>query len=244
MIQFNLLPDVKLEFVKARKAKHMVMSISVIVSIVAIFILLISFFFVNGVQKKSIRDLNGDIAKYTTKVKNTPNLNKILTIQNQINSLPNLEAQKPATQFLFKYLAQITPNPVTISQLSLSLSTNALAISGEAPTLAIVDQFVDTLKFSTYTIGNSTHTTDAFSNVVLLSFGLPAPNSGAISAGYTIDANFDPVIFNTDDGATVNVPNITSTRSETDQPPPLFDQPPISQSTQTTTQSMQSNTSP
>ena len=95
MIQFNLLPDVKLEFIKTRKAKRIVTSISTIAAAAAVFILLIAVFFVYGVQKKSIRDLNSDITKYTAQINQTPNLNKVLTIQNQLNSLPPLKAKNP-----------------------------------------------------------------------------------------------------------------------------------------------------
>jgi Tfp pilus assembly protein PilN len=227
MIQFNLLPDVKLEFIKTRKAKRIVTSISTIAAAAAVFILLIAVFFVYGVQKKSIRDLNSDITKYTAQINQAPDLNKILTIQNQLNSLPRLESQKPATQRLFTYLTQLTPNTATISQLSLSFSADSISLTGQADSLATVDQFVDTLKFTTYTLGSSTQTSPAFSNVVLTSFGIG--NTGQNTEdSYVISTNFSPTIFNANENVTVKVPDIISTRSETDQPTALFKQAPSS----------------
>jgi hypothetical protein len=240
MIQFNLLPDVKLEFVKARKNKHTVMSVSLIVALAALFILLIAVFFVYAVQKKSIRDLNSDITRYTSQIKNTPDLNKILTIQNQLNSLPRLETQKPAVGRLFSYITQLTPNAATISTLTLNFSTSGLTIAGEADSVATINQFVDTLKFTTYNIGTSSQTNDAFSNVVLTSYSLPNVTSGqtaANKASYDISASFSPTIFNASSQVTANVPNIISTRSETEQPLQLFNAPP------TTTPTTQTNPS-
>ena len=75
-------------------------------------------------------------------------------------------------QRLFTYLTQLTPNTATISQLSLSFSADSISLTGQADSLATVDQFVDTLKFTTYSLGSSTQTSPAFSNVVLTSFGI------------------------------------------------------------------------
>jgi len=227
MIQFNLLPDVKLEFIKTRKAKRIVTSISTIAAAAAVFILLIAVFFVYGVQKKSIRELNSDITKYTAQINQTPDLNKVLTIQNQLNSLPSLESQKPATQRLFTYLTQLTPNAATISQLSLDFSGHTVIITGQADSIATIDQFVDTLKFTTYSLGSSSQTSPAFSNVVLTSYGISTTTQNA-GVFYAISTDFAPTIFNASDKVTVDVPNIISTRSETDQPTALFKQAPSS----------------
>jgi len=43
MVQFNLLPDIKLEFVKARQLNHTIRVVALIVSAVAVAIALIAF---------------------------------------------------------------------------------------------------------------------------------------------------------------------------------------------------------
>ena len=97
MIQFNLLPDVKLEFIKTRRTKHMVSLICTTVIVVSLVVLVGLFSVVNILQHKRINDLNAHIAKDTTTLKAVPDLNKILTIQNQLSSLTNLHEQSPAT---------------------------------------------------------------------------------------------------------------------------------------------------
>ncbi|HUB93651.1 MAG TPA: hypothetical protein VMB52_04060, partial [Verrucomicrobiae bacterium] len=61
MVQFNLLPDIKIQYLKARKEKHMVMLASTIVIIACVVILAILISVVFGLQKKSISDLTNNI---------------------------------------------------------------------------------------------------------------------------------------------------------------------------------------
>jgi len=51
MIQFNLLPAVKLEYVKAQRTKHLLILISAVSSAVALLVLTLSIISVDVVQK-------------------------------------------------------------------------------------------------------------------------------------------------------------------------------------------------
>lgn len=201
MVQFNLLPDVKLEYVKTQRTKHLLTLVSFVVSIASIALLLLSFVTVDVVQKKSLHDLNGDISKYSTQLKNIPDLDKILTVQNQLGTLTSLHDQKPVTSRLFGYISQVTPAQASLNKLTLDFTTNTLTLGGTAPALDVVSTYTDTLKATTYTTDASGAKTHAFSNVVLSSFG--RDDTGAT---FTITANFDPAIFNTNNNVTLTVP--------------------------------------
>ncbi len=95
MVQFNLLPDVKLEYVKTQRTKRLLTLISIVVSIVGLAVLFLSFVTVNVVQKKSLNDLSSDITKYSSQLKNVKDLDKILTVQNQLSTLKGLHDQEP-----------------------------------------------------------------------------------------------------------------------------------------------------
>lgn len=235
MIQFNLLPDVKLEYIKSRRSKHTILVISLIVGGVSLGILILLFIYVGGIQKKSISDLTKDIKQKSTKLETTPDLDKILTIQNQVASLncadkasPNpekcLHDQKPVTSRLFTYLPQLSPNTVSFSNLNIEFGTSTISIAGNADAISTVNKFVDTLKFTDYKVEGEEGTTKAFSNVVLSSFGLNQeekdPNK---RANYSITFTFDPKIFNSTKNIKLVVPDIISTRSETEKPNALFD---------------------
>jgi hypothetical protein len=96
---------------------------------------------------------------------------------------------------------------------------NTMTISGDAPSLDVVNTFVDGLKFTKYSVDGSADSKNAFSNVVLSNFG--RSNQGAT---YTITLAFDPVIFSNSNKVTLNVPDIVTTRSVIEQPSALFNQ--------------------
>src|SRR5258706_2056782 len=101
MIQFNLLPDVKREFIRTQSTKRMVLGVSFILSGVALFVFVVLLFSVYVVQKKSISDLNTDIRSNSTTLRNTPHIADILTVQSQLNSLSMLDSQRPVASRLF-----------------------------------------------------------------------------------------------------------------------------------------------
>lgn len=207
MIQFNLLPNVKLEYVKTQRTKHLLTVASLLVSVAGIAVLVVSLVTVDVVQKKSLSDENRDIARYSAQLKSTPDLNKILTVQNQLKTLSTLHDQKPVTSRLFTYISQITPNQASLNQLNIDFTANTLTIGGKAPSLDVVSTYTDTLKATQYTVaGSSDGKKNAFSKVVLSSFG--RNDSGA---SFTITFSFDPIIFNTDDNVTLTVPASANT---------------------------------
>jgi len=216
MIQFNLLPDVKLEYVKAQRTKHTVITSALMAAGSAFVIFLLLFLVVNVVQSKSIRDLDSDITTYSNKLKNTPDLAKILTIQSQLAALPGLHSEKPAASRTFQFLQQLTPVDVTISELTIDYTANTISINGQSKSLDKVNTLVDTLKFTTYTEG-STNDEKAFSDVVLSEF-----TKTATTTTYGVTASFKPVIFDNAVSPRLIVPQLKSTRSVIEQPTELF----------------------
>lgn len=195
MIQFNLLPDVKLQYLKAKRVKRLVSFISVLAGALSLLIFLLAFVTVNVVQKKNMHDLSADITTKSNQLKNTKNINKILTVQNQLNTLTSLHDQKVVASRLFDDIGKVTPAQVTISSLAVDFTADTVTISGEAPSLDGVNAYADTLKATTYTAtaADATAATTpakAFSSVVLSSFG-----RDTTGATYTITFSFDPQIF-------------------------------------------------
>jgi hypothetical protein len=217
MIQFNLLPDVKVQYIKAKKAKRMVIGISLLAVAVSVTLLALTIS-ATLFQKKHISDLDKDIKKYENSLKNTPDLNKILTIQNQLTSLPALYAGRPVTSRIFGYMQATTPAKISLTKMSVDFANTTLSVDGTADTLESVNRYVDTLKFTTYTLKDSEDKTNAFSQVVLSSF-----NRDAKQATYSVDLTFDPALFDGTKEVTLNVPQTITTRSETELPGGVFD---------------------
>jgi len=217
MIQFNLLPDVKIEFIKAKRLKNTIVLVSIISASAALFILIVLVGFVNGAQKKHMNDLTKDIKKYDNQLQGTKDLDKILTIQNQLNSLVALHDAKPAATRLFDDITAITPAAVSISKFDIDFTLSTITIEGNADTLVTVNKFIDTLKFTTYKATDGRTDNKAFSDTVMTTFNRDEKN-----ATYTINAKFNPDIFNSKLAITLTVPKIISTRSETEKPTALF----------------------
>jgi Tfp pilus assembly protein PilN len=217
MIQLNLLPDIKVTYIKAKKAKRMVIGIAVLAVAVSL-TLLVVMASAAVFQKKHISDLNKDIKSYETNLQSTDDLAKILTIQNQLNSLPGLYEQRPVTSRLFGYVQATTPTQVSIAKLTLDFSESSLSVEGTADSLESVNRYVDTLKFTTFTVKDSDEKKNAFTNVILSSF-----NRDSKAAVYTVTFNFEPMIFDSSKEVTLNVPKTITTRSETELPSGVFD---------------------
>lgn len=223
MVQLNLLPNVKLEYIKAQRMRSLVVSVSVIVTAIAILILVI-LFIADLAQKKSLSDLNSKIATETAELQSKPQIDKVLTVQNQLESLTALHASKPAASRLFTtYLNEVTPATASINSLQIDFNQHTATLQGTADSLATVDEYVDTLKFTTYTSTNVKTATKAFSNVVLSAFGVNAnPQDPTQAASFTITLAFDKTIFDITQNVTLTVPNQITTRSLLEQPTDLF----------------------
>lgn len=204
MIQFNLLPDVKQEYIRSQRLKRLMVSVSFITSAAALAVLVVAFSTVYIAQKKIINDLNDSITSSSRTLKNEPNISNILTVQSQLGSLDSLNSQKPVASRIFGYLSQLTPTQTTISDMRVDYVQNTITISGNAPSLDVVNTFVDSLKFTSYTTKGSSTATPAFTSVVLANF-----SRSATSATYSLTFNFDPAIFNVADDVTLAVGNQT-----------------------------------
>lgn len=236
MIQFNLLPDVKIEYIKTRRRKRLIIFIAGITSAATFAIFVLLFLFVRVNQTKHISDLDKDINQNVSKIQETKDLDKILTIQNQLDSLPELYDKRTFSSRMADYLKQVTPAQATISDVEVDFEANTMIIKGNSDTLGTVNKFADTLKFTDYVVsGDSILGGDkegrAFSNVVLKSFDVSVNQDTKRQViAYELSFTFNPVIFalvknpanNISQPVTLKVPQIISTRSETEKPADLF----------------------
>jgi Tfp pilus assembly protein PilN len=219
MIEFNLLPDVKLEFLKARRMKRVVISFSIIIGAASLGLFILLILFVDVAQKVKLNNLSNNITSANAELKRNTSLDSILTIQNQLKSLPSIESQTPQVSRLSGYLAELTPDHTSISNLSVDFTANTMTLQGAADSLATVNQYIDTLKFSTYS-DDTSKGTKAFSSVVLSTFSYGG--TGSSKASYTISLTFDSKLFSPDENITLVVPPEITTRSVIGQPGALF----------------------
>lgn len=212
-MQLNLLPAVKMEYIKAQRSRRLVLSVSVMVTVAAV-VLLLLLLSVSGLQKKHLSDLNKDIAQESQQLKAKPQIDKMLTVQNQLNALTQLHSQEPAASRIFTYLNQVTPSNVSITDFNIDFTQQTATITGTSANLANVNQYIDTLKHATFATKDNNSPQAAFSNVVLSSFSLNTDSSGGANqaANYTITLSYDPTIFDNTQNVNLTVPKLTTTR--------------------------------
>jgi len=211
-VQFNLLPDVKLEYNRAQHQKRTVYGLSALACVAVLVIFIISFLSVDVLQKKLLNDANNDITNYSQKLKSIPNIEKILTVQNQLGALPSMHQNKHVASRLFSYLPEITPDKINLGKLTMDTTANTIEFVGTSDTVETVNKFVDTLKFTTYTVQGSSK--PAFSNVILTKVDRnDQAQTTNDRVSYTIDASFDPALFAAVQAVQLTVPQETTTRS-------------------------------
>jgi len=189
-VQFNLLPDVKLDYAKAQASRGKTASLAFLASAIALGLLVVLVVFVDVVQKKQLNDATNQVNSATSQLQAVPNLSKVLTVQNQLQTLSTLHANKHVTSRIFGYLVQLTPSAASLGQLTLDTTTNALTISGTANSQQTVNTFIDTLKFAQYQVGSSGTLTTAFPSVTESGFSI-----GAGNVSYSLTIQYDPQIF-------------------------------------------------
>jgi Tfp pilus assembly protein PilN len=225
MIQLNLLPDLKKEFLKSQKTKGVVISGSILVTIGALGLSALLFVYVTFLQQIQIGLATDDIKAKESQLKAIPDVDKYLTIQAQLASLPDLHNNKGSYSRLFDYLGVINPsapNNVNLSNLQLSTADKSIALTGTTASFETLNVFVDTLKNAQvgYKKEGQTDTTTEkmFDQVLVQSSGFARIGSQnlvsfSIKTVYK-DSAFD--VRNSD--AKAGVPNITTTQSVTQSP--------------------------
>lgn len=208
-IQLNLLPDVKTQYIQAEQKRRTVIFISIIViaasaGLVAIMLSVI------GTQKIALNNVDKDITRSANKLKETQDIEKMLTVQAQLGSLDKLHGDKSVNSRLFGYLAKIVPSNVQISDLDINYEDSSMIIKGTTDSLQSNNVFVDTLKFTNYKTTDNETLTPAFSNVVLSSFSRDDKGTS-----FTVNLNYDPILFSTTGSGVELVPKQGVTTRET-----------------------------
>lgn len=134
MIEINLLPNVKRELLKTRAMRNRVISISFLVggaSIVAVVVLaliLCSQIAAEAVQSGVIKDRND-------KLMAVEDLNKVVTIQNQLTKINEQHSRKKINSRIFDVVTAVNPvapNNVSFSDIKVNPESKTITLEGSA----------------------------------------------------------------------------------------------------------------
>ena len=134
MIEINLLPSVKRELLKTRAMRNRVISISFLVggaSIVAVVVLAL----VLGSQIAGEAVQNGVIKDRNDKLMAVEDLNKVVTIQNQLTKINEQHSRKKINSRIFDVVTAVnpvTPNNVSFSDIKVNPESKTITLEGSA----------------------------------------------------------------------------------------------------------------
>lgn len=189
MIQFNLLPDVKKEYVKAKRTKRLIISMSTLFSAGAVGVTVLMFTFVHVAQKQHVKSLTNHIEELTTGIQSTEDIDTILTVQNQLSFLAGLHESKSEASRIFQYMQHVSPSTVRFTTLDVDTLTTTMQIAGSADSIATVNKLVDNIKAAKYAVVGLDNESLAYSEVKTQVTG---DNEGS---QFMIYFSYDPVIF-------------------------------------------------
>jgi len=150
MIEINLIPDVKQELIRAQRIRSKVIMGSVFVGLFSIGIVTILALYVFTVQTVRSALADSSIKTESEKLASIEDLSKVLTIQNQLTKISDLNGSKKIDSRIFDLLNAIIPpkpNDVKISNLSINSEDGLIAIEGQAEnSYAAVEVFRKTIE--------------------------------------------------------------------------------------------------
>jgi Flp pilus assembly protein TadG len=243
MIEINLVPDVKQEFIRAQRVRAQVISWSIFVGVIAVGAVVLLAVYVFGVQFGRSIYADSQIDNGYKTLSKTTDLSKLLTVQNQLTKITELHSASPETSRIFDTLTSVippAPNDIQISDLVVDTSLNNFTFTGVAPSgYAALETFKKTLSNSVveYTPATDGSNQSSSSQTVPLAsdisisdvhYGLDANNNRVLT--FSMGFTFAPELFdNTLSNVHIVIKDIgNNTDSYIGVPKSLFTQTPTS----------------
>lgn len=181
----NLLPDIRLAKLAFKRRKRLATIIASTVSGVGVVVVVVLFFITQGQQIK-INALSGEIKQSQSQVSSTPDLAKILTVQQHLNSLNGLYAQKIYLSNLYSVLSSLTPGDVAMLSLELDPQNN-LKMAAQARSYGAAAKFVKAVEASNVSLGfgAGANKMPYFGNIKLTTVAADATNANKVNFTFT-----------------------------------------------------------
>ena len=134
MIQVNLIPDVKLELIKAQRHRNVVISFSIISMIAAGAVVVLLGLFLAG-QMVTERAVTNNIKELDEEFRDTRDIQKTVTVQNQLANIQTSHEQKAMMSRMFDLIVEAsakgTDNSVTLNTFSVDTETNTISLQAQ-----------------------------------------------------------------------------------------------------------------
>ena len=234
MIQLNLLPDVKKEYLRAQSARRKTITISIFATIIAVGLTVVAAIYVYAIQNGIMYLQTQDIKGKSSQLSAVKDIDKYLTIQNQLAQISSLHDGKNNFSRLLDFLPRLNPAPpqnITLTNLDVSVADTTITFKGKVSDYGALTTFKDTLKNAMFTYQLDGKDQDA-TPLFVAGEGKEAVAMGAVSyektdaaagVSFTIIATYNPEVFKQKNvNVQVTVPNKETTGSVVDSPQAIF----------------------
>lgn len=134
MIQINLLPDIKQEYLRTKRTRNFVVSIAIVAGLASIGLVVALLLFLGTQTALEIRADNRIEQEYQT-LSEIDDLSELVTLQNQLSLISDQHDTKSMGSRLFAILQAVNPpapNDVRFTTVNMDPSTNTLRLEGIA----------------------------------------------------------------------------------------------------------------
>jgi len=148
MIEINLVPDVKQELLRAQSMRAAVISGAILTSIIAGAVVVLLALYVYGVQTVRSGLVSDEIKTQYKTLSEVKDLSKVLTIQNQLAKMSELNDSKKIDSRIFSVVSAVVPpapNEVQISQIDINAADGIISFEGQTRAYDSMEVFKKTL---------------------------------------------------------------------------------------------------
>jgi len=197
MVQINLLPDVKKEYLGAQQSKHAFLIGAILASVVSLAILGLLFAYVQIAQPRHLSNLQSDIDSGIAQMKEVPDSVEMVTVQGALEQLPGLQDKKNITSRLFTYINGVTPRDVSYAEVKLDLTTSTLSLRGDTTDYEQANVLANNLKSAqlTFTENDAENTIKPFTQVVFTNLGRAEQAQTTRNVSFQVDMQVDLTLF-------------------------------------------------
>lgn len=150
MIEINLVPDVKQELIRAQRVRSTVIGGAILAGVISIAVVILLSVYVFVVQSVRFAVSDAAIDTANKELTSVEDLSKILTIQNQLTKISDLNNGKSMTSRVFYLMSTLIPpepNSVQLSNLIIDTDTSKITLEGQAAnSYAAVEVFKKTIE--------------------------------------------------------------------------------------------------
>lgn len=191
MINVNLLPDSRLARIKAAKRQRSIATLAAlaIVAGVAVPIVLI---IVWAGQRGILVLTQRSIDRQVSELRAIENLDHILSVQNKLNTLPDINQRRLYNATFLALLPKLLPQGVSLTEISITES-NTVRVAGKAPSTSLIEDFIAILHRTELFQGDQSRL--AFSSVTPLNITPSREDKATFEATFNVDNALRGEIF-------------------------------------------------